>query len=425
MITLAFRALLSHKLRSAVLAGGFGLGVSVIANLLGIGAVMLEQAGAPALAGGGDLVVAGTVGRVSSARFLLGSVLDRPAFADRVAAAAPTERRMLFLVRNGRDGDGRTVPVAARGGIPSLERALGDDETAALAAWTDAPDDRAWTAPDPGDVLRAMDRFHPIPDVPARAESWAEWLYFNGRAGDTRFYLTFLVGPQRAPGRRLAGVRLQLDDGGRRSAYGETAEVDAARVLADAPDLVIGRSRVRLDGSRYRITLDLPRQADAPAQGSAPALPPAVGEARVTGDIVLDADVGRSLPPFTIRGARGWTTGYVVPVMSGTLNGRSRWVDARCLSRRARGITITTGATGKGSRGSGARWRGAASPSSMDGCTRRRMPPIRNTCPGSSSRSGPTVRWVMPPASRSTSRTLPRRVVRTASPSVRGVGRST
>ena len=321
MITLAFRALLSHKLRSAVLAGGFGLGVSVIANLLGIGAVMLEQAGAPALAGGGDLVVAGTVGRVSSARFLLGSVLDRPAFADRVAAAAPTERRMLFLVRNGRDGDGRTVPVAARGGIPSLERALGDDETAALAAWTDAPDDRAWTAPDPGDVLRAMDRFHPIPDVPARAESWAEWLYFNGRAGDTRFYLTFLVGPQRAPGRRLAGVRLQLDDGGRRSAYGETAEVDAARVLADAPDLVIGRSRVRLDGSRYRITLDLPRQADAPAQGSAPALPPAVGEARVTGDIVLDADVGRSLPPFTIRGARGWTTGYVVPVMSGTLNG--------------------------------------------------------------------------------------------------------
>ncbi len=409
MITLAIRALLAHKLRSAVLAGGFGLGVSVIANLLGIGAVMLEQAGAPALGGGGDLVVAGSVGRVTSARFLLGSVLDRPAFADRLTVAVPNERRTLYLVRGGDAGtgggrgggdrdagarDARTVPVAARGGIPSLERRLGDEETSGVAAWMDAPDDRAWTAPEPGDVLRAMDRFHPIPDVPARADSWAEWLYFNGRKGDARFYLTFLVGPEREPGRRLAGVRLQLDDGGRRSAYGETAEVDAARVLAEAPDLTIGRSRVRLDGGRYRITLDLPRMEEAPAgapgtvpadgsaaapagaleavpaydsaaapagaleavpaggpagapaaaadgPGAAPAgaleavpadapgtvpaagpgAAPAAAADHLAGEIVLDPDPGRSLPPFTIRGARGWTTGYVVPVMSGTLDG--------------------------------------------------------------------------------------------------------
>lgn len=354
MIALALRALLAHKLRSAVLAGGFGLGVSVIANLLGIGAVMLEQAGAPALAGGGDLVVAGSVGRVTSARFLLGSVLDRPAFADRLTVAVPNERRMLYLVR-----DGGTVPVAARGGIPSLERRLGDEETSGVAAWIDAPADRAWTAPEPGGVLRAMDRFHPIPDVPARADSWAEWLYFNGRQGDVRFYLTFLVGPESEPGRRLAGVRLQLDDGGRRSAWGEAAEVDAAQVLAEAPDLTIGRSRVRLEGGRYRIALDLPRMAEARPGPPRPAAtgeagdsrgpgPAAVGEAedglprtsetltgapgagaapdgiaadRLTGEIVLDPDPGRSLPPFTIRGARGWTTGYVVPVMSGTVGG--------------------------------------------------------------------------------------------------------
>ena len=313
MITLALRALLAHKLRSAVLAGGFGLGVSVIANLLGIGAVMLEQAGAPALAGGGDLVVAGSVGRVTSARFLLGSVLDRPAFADRVTVGVPNERRTLYLVR-----DARTVPVAVRGGIPSLERRLGDEETSGVAAWIDAPADRAWTAPDPGDVLRAMDRFHPIPDVPHRADSWAEWLYFNGRQGDARFYLTLLVGPENEPGRRLAGVRLQLDDGGRRSAWGEAAEVDTEQVLAEAPDLSIGRSRVRLEDGRYRITLDLPRMA---AAVDAPATVPAAAGDRVTGEILLDPDPGRSLPPFTIRGARGWTTGYVVPVMSGTLDG--------------------------------------------------------------------------------------------------------
>ena len=416
MIALALRALLAHKLRSAVLAGGFGLGVSVIANLLGIGAVMLEQAGAPALAGGGDLVVAGSVGRVTSARFLLGSVLVRPAFADRVTVAVPNERRTLYLVRHGvardrRDGDGRdrdggdrngdvrdvrTVPVVARGGIPSLERRLGDEETSGVAAWIDAPADRAWTAPDPGDVLRAMDRFHPIPDVPDRADAWAEWLYFNGRQGDARFYLTFLVGPENEPGRRLAGVRLQLDDGGRRSAWGEAAEVDAEQVLAEAPDLTIGRSRVRLEDGRFRIKLDLPRMAEAPAvapgpataggvEGSLPraeraparpgpgaaagdaevgpprldetpagahgpgaapsdravgaprasetagasgaaadaplALPITTAADRVTGEILLDPDPGRSLPPFTIRGARGWTTGYVVPVMSGTLDG--------------------------------------------------------------------------------------------------------
>ena len=178
--------------------------------------------------------------------------------------------------------------------------------------------------------------------MPARADSWAEWLYFNGRKGDARFYLTFLVGPEREPGRRLAGVRLQLDDGGRLSAYGDTAEVDAARVLAEAPDLTIGRNRVRLEGGRYRITLDLPRMEETPAgrPGAAPAggsgaATAGAGEAAegatVAGEIVLDPDPGRSLPPFTIRGARGWTTGYVVPVMSGALEGAIR-VGGRTLS---------------------------------------------------------------------------------------------
>ena len=36
----------------------------------------------------------------------------------------------------------------------------------------------------------------------------------------------------------------------------------------------------------------------------------------------LEVGRGRSLPPLTIRGARGWTSGYTVPVMSGALSGR-------------------------------------------------------------------------------------------------------
>jgi len=34
---------------------------------------------------------------------------------------------------------------------------------------------------------------------------------------------------------------------------------------------------------------------------------------------VLDASPGRSLPPATIRGAGGWLSGYVVPVLAGTM----------------------------------------------------------------------------------------------------------
>ena len=98
----------------------------------------------------------------------------------------------------------------------------------------------------------------------------------------------------------MAGVRLQLDDGGGLRAYSESAEVDDARVRAEAPDLAIGRSRVALEGLRYRVTLALPH---------------------VAGDLVLEAVPGRSMPPFTIRGAGGWLSGYAVPVMGGALAG--------------------------------------------------------------------------------------------------------
>src|SRR4030095_860124 len=39
------------------------------------------------------------------------------------------------------------------------------------------------------------------------------------------------------------------------------------------------------------------------------------------GDITLQASAGRLVPPIEITGARGGRTGYVVPVMSGALDG--------------------------------------------------------------------------------------------------------
>jgi hypothetical protein len=66
ILRLCVRSLMSRPLRSAVLAGGFGLGVAVMAALLGIGGVMLDQARAPALVGGGDVIVGSSAGRITA-----------------------------------------------------------------------------------------------------------------------------------------------------------------------------------------------------------------------------------------------------------------------------------------------------------------------------------------------------------------------
>jgi hypothetical protein len=322
IIRLALRSLLLHPIRTAVLAGGFGLGIAVMANLLGVADVVLEQSESPALAGGGDVLITGATGRLTSGRYLLWGGLGAPAFASRVQAAAPTARGNLFLIQDG----GAATQVRARGGIPSLERALGDPETSSVAAWQDTDADRGWASPDAGDVLRGLDRFHPVPDVPARAGSWAEWLYFNGQSGDTRFYLTFLVGPLGSDGTRAAGVRLQLDRAGQVTTYGEAARLDPDTVLATAPELTIGRSSVRIDGDRYVVSFDLAGDARAEVSRAAGAAGAAraTGAGRAVGDIVLTARRGHSLPPLALRGAKGWVSGYVVPVLSGALDGTIR-----------------------------------------------------------------------------------------------------
>ena len=301
ILTLAWKTLIAHPIRAAVLGIGFGLGVGVMATLLGVGEVVLDQARAPALVGGGQLVVVAATGAVTSARFVMNS-LRRPGTSARRAGAdtggvvaSPRKRTDLFLINRG-----AVVPVRARGGIPSLEHAIGDPETGAATAWTDTSADATWSTPDPSDLLRSMDRFHAVPDVPARAASWAEWLYFKGQTESVTFYCTFLVGPKRSDGRRAAGVRLQLDRDGVVASYSAGNLLDETAVLASAPDLTIGRSRVQLEGMRYHVALDLPGAA---------------------ADFFVEAVPGRSLAPLEIRGAGGWVSGYTVPVMTGALSG--------------------------------------------------------------------------------------------------------
>ena len=297
ILRLALRSLATRPVRTAVLACGFGFGIAVMAALLGVGDVILEQAHSPALEGGGDVVVSGRFGAVENARFLLTSVLGSAELAPQVLAASPSKKATLFLLK-----DGHATAVSVTGGLPDRERAVGDREVAGVGGWVNKAGDGAWSSPDVDGVRRAMDRFHPIPNTPEFAASWAEWLYFNGRTTDgrLRFYLTFMVGPSTSEGRRSAGVRLQLDRDGKTTTYAAGGEVEDAVVLAGAPDLDIAGSRVRLEGSQYRIDLSLPG---------------------ASGTLTLDAAPGQSLPPATISGARGWVTGYTAPVLSGTVRG--------------------------------------------------------------------------------------------------------
>jgi hypothetical protein len=307
MLRIAWRSLVTRPVRTVVLAAGFGFGIAVMAELLGVGHVMLEQAHSPALQGGGDIVVTGALGSIQSARFVMLNVLGATDLAGRVGVVSPAKEARLFLMTAR-----GPIELSARGGIPSLEKAVGDPEVSGIDSWTDRPGDSRWSSASPSDVLRAMDRFHPIPDVPRHRSSWAEWLYFNGRTRDgrTRIYLTFLAGPPApTPGRRVAGVRLQLERDGRSTNYSARGEVDEVSLLANAPDLEIAGNRVRLDGLSYHLTLALDGAGD-PAHA-----------ARLTGDIVLDAAPGRSLPPSAIHGANGWVSGYTVPALAGTFRG--------------------------------------------------------------------------------------------------------
>jgi hypothetical protein len=303
MTRIAWRSLLTRPVRAAVLAAGFGFGIAVMIVLLGVGHVMLEQSRAPALRGGGDVVVTAPFGVVQSARYVMSSLLGASEMSGRIVAMSPSRSARLYVMA----AEG-PIAINARGGIPSMERAIGDPEVSSIGAWTDRAADARWSRPEPGDVLRAMDRFHPIPEA-ADSSSWAEWLYFNGRTADgrTRIYLTFLVGPAaKTAGKRVAGVRLQLHRDGRSENFTAREEIDERSLLANAPDLEIANNRVRLEGLQYRLLLDL--------RGSR-------SDEVLRGELTLDAAPGRSLPPATIRGAHGWVSGYVVPVLSGTLRG--------------------------------------------------------------------------------------------------------
>ena len=84
---LAVRSLTAHPVRSAVLAAGFGVGVAVMAILLGVAEIVLSQARSPELVGGGDVLI--RLQPSVPARMVISGVLQSDQLRRRIRAAGP------------------------------------------------------------------------------------------------------------------------------------------------------------------------------------------------------------------------------------------------------------------------------------------------------------------------------------------------
>src|SRR5687768_8859563 len=228
---LARRNLTLRPWRSALLLGGFGLGVGVMIVLLAIGEALLTQARDERLVGGGDVTVlpegidvevmkTGGVGglffSINNARFLDLQLLSSARDSAHTRAVAPQiADKVLYL----RTVAGREYPVRATGELPSRSEAVGALPPIAEGRWTDDDFDRRWRAPTPAELRADIDHFHLPPRDAANRDSWAEWHYFNVLSPDRKrwAFLSFIVGGAVPDGRWGGQILLTTHEGGKRS----------------------------------------------------------------------------------------------------------------------------------------------------------------------------------------------------------------
>lgn len=328
VVRLAFAQLSHRPWRSALLFGGFGLGVGVMIVLLSIGEAMMAQARDERLVGGGAITVlpegldvemlkTGGVGgmwfSIANARFVHRQLLTSPRLGQDVVTAAPQISEKLAYLRIGGDADARVIPVRALGEIPSASQAAGAVPPLASGVWEDNAADVAWLRPTPSERLHQMDRLHVVPaSVPADARSsWAEWHYANVVSDDGRqrlFVTLMLVGdvPHGEWGAQVL-ISQQVDG---RAVRRWSRRVPAARVQFDTTraDLVVGDAafRVRDDG-RYDI------RAKAESENGGPPIEVA---------FTLEPEPRQYFPGADL-GGQGLVSGYAVPVLRGRASGQA------------------------------------------------------------------------------------------------------
>lgn len=311
--TLAFRQLLVHKRRALFLLLGYGLGVGVMIVLLSVGQAMLAQSKDVSLVGGGEVTVlpqgidieamrtggvSGMFFGIDRARFLTRQLLGGPRRADLVRVVSPVvENKLVYLEKNG-----RIVAARAGGEIPSRAEAVGAGIRVLQGEWRDHAADSAWMAPTPEQLYHELDRFH-MPATPD--SSWGEWHYFNLTVSPREWwYVTYLVGGQVLRG-RWGGQLLvshQRPDGGHER-FSEAFAAEAVTLDTAGPDLSLGPNSVRQRGAGYSLR--------ARTTGSS---------GRLTMDLTVTPVPNRYFPAVELREGR-YSSGYVVPALSGTATG--------------------------------------------------------------------------------------------------------
>lgn len=322
LLVLAFRHLLVRKGRSLVLLLGFALGVAVMIVLLSVGEAMLAQSRDVALVGGGEVTVlpegidieamrtGGVTGMffgIDRARYLTRQLLGGPRQRPLVASVAPAiENKLLYLRAHS-----RIVVTRAGGEIPSRARRVGAALSLVAGRWDDTPADSAWIAPTAQQLYDELDHFH----VPPVADStWAEWHYFNVVTGPREWwYVTLLIGGA-VPAGRWGGQLLVTHrrPDGRYERFAESVPAAQIRFDTTAADLTLGSNVVRQRLGIYHVSARIPGRLEL--------------------DFALRPAPNRYFPAAELR-AEPFISGYVVPALSGSVDGRF------CAGGRCQAVT--------------------------------------------------------------------------------------
>ncbi len=329
MWLLARRSLFVRPGRTGLFLSGFGLAVGVMIALLSVGEAIVEQARDKSQVGGADLIlvpqgtdadvlklggVTALFSTIPNARFLYRQLLRGPRHAADIGAAAPAWAGRPVFLRSGT----RVIQAIASATIPALERAAGPSTLPAV--WRDSEGERAFAALAGPALYHEMDRWHrPDPSHPDVAR-WAEWYYFNLLdPGSGRYaYLSFFVAGDVARNRGVGSVSVQLGAPDRApSRHAFSMPVDSTGLPLDGagvtlmprdprPDASRAPARVMVENGLYRIEAEYrDERSGRPVRLSLRVVP----EPRAY------------YPPITLRGADGFESGYVVPVVLGRASG--------------------------------------------------------------------------------------------------------
>jgi hypothetical protein len=269
ILLLALRNLTHRPLRTALLLGGYALGVSVMITLLSVGEALISQAQDARLVGGGEITVlpegidvevlktgglGGLYFSIPNARFVHLQLLAAPRLERQVRAVAPQiEGKLLYMTLR----DGREIPVRATGEVPSATRAVGAAPTLAAGRWEDDDADRRWMRPTLPELRHDVDHFHMPPAGLARPESWAEWHYFNVLSADGKrwAFISLIVAGDVRGDRWGAQVLVTTHaQGGASRRYSALVPRERVRFSTTDADLTAGTSSVRvLPDGRYAV----------------------------------------------------------------------------------------------------------------------------------------------------------------------------